>query len=710
MNAPSAIIIALRTGRRFAQALVLLALLGAFLPSLTAQAPPPKLTVTPTPSTLIRAVTAVNDTVGARFRLSFVDPATNQEALQKGVKSQTYVITFGDTPKDGGLIDNVILKTTKGNVRLSPRTLTGGGFTLTVNSASQWTITGASGSLLPREIDIIGGFSNPGPKTVTLQASVTPLSSGQASTDQGKAIGTIVPQGSETLFLQDVRSGSVATDPVGTDPKMPLLVVAGPNRLGNIIFGMIGPDTAANVKYDWTIKRFSDPVRSGVFPQPSSATELAPYVKQLEDLGRATYTLTVTKTVGGKPVPFNRKIDFRILAVELNIQGVPPADKREPGAFIPLNGGNVNGSKATFGVPEKYDFEMNPLPKASLLVKATFVVGEEGSPPQGITGYRLSAANTGRARIRIWDTPTKQNEIVLPKQFGPNDLKAGSSIWLEGVREGAAEREITLTFEMLRGTQVLASDISLITVTPVLQQLAIVPTGGNTGADLTFDIQAGGLFLDCAAKDPKHVAMTLASLALRKNVPGDLKFVQWTRNNNNLDKGFGADLGGGDKRKWDFEGKNAGQWLLDSDKMSLPFYTAGEEPGKTKRPDAIRVLADDSPRLPVGPNRVLITSVLPDKGKTTQVDVTFEYTTFAVWRFPDGSIYFLGETTWNVRFAGALKPDEKSDLRYSFAPAPSNKNMGNDKVFGRSNDRHLDPKQPLAVKEPIANDAKAAWR
>jgi hypothetical protein len=453
-------------------------------------------------------------------------------------------------------------------------------------------------------------------------------------------------------------------------------------------------------------------VRDGVF-------NLDKGFRMIEEvLDRGEYSLLLMKKVDGKEVKFSRRIDFRILAVELNIAGVPAKEKEEPGAFIPLNGENVNKSKTTFGIPEKYDFEVNPLPKASLLVQAKFLVGEEGAPPKGITGFRLRVENRGRARIRVWDTPTKQNEVKLPKDWTLKELP--SEIWIEGVREGAAEREVLLTFEMLRGTQVLCSDATAITVTPILRELLIATTGKNVAPDLEFDQDLKGLVLDSNAKDPKHTAMTLDAVADARNLNGKLKFVQFTRNVNNLAGGFGADLGGGDKRKWDWGLNKAGKWLLDSQKGAPPFFISGEEPGKTKLPTTKRVLAEDSPELPVGENIKKTDPILPAAGKSTEVDVTFEFATFAVWEFPDGTVYFLGAADWNIRYAGTLMPNPKNKLGFDYIPAPAdpktkldkNKNTGNNGKFIRDNDSHLNPNKPLfiSLNEPLAGDAAPNWR
>ncbi|MBY0527383.1 MAG: hypothetical protein K2R98_28565 [Gemmataceae bacterium] len=663
---------------------------------MTAQAPAPGLHVMAVPPTLIRLVTCVNDTVGARFRLRFDDPTVNDEAINKGVKAQKYVIAFGDKADDGGAIDNVILKTAKGDVLLWRNQLAKDGFTLTMDSASQWTIKGAAGTPLPREIDVIGGFSKAGTNTVTLRAEVTPLGAAAAAMGQAQAVGVIVSE--ETLFLRDLGSTNFSVDP--PRPTDAVLVCADANRNGGIYFGTVCADMRKNVEYDWSIGRPVAAIREGVFNLKKG------YTATEEKLRPGVYTLVLKKKVDGKVQDFTRQIDFRVVSVELNVQGVPANDKRRPGAYIPLNGGNVNKSKTTFGIPDKYDFEVSPLPKASRLFKAALSI-TAGILPKNVT-VRLDVANEGRARIRVWDTPKKDNEIVLPKDWDAG--KVPDTVWIEGVKEGAAERETMLSLQLVRDKNVLCSDTTAITVTPVLEVLRMVASK-NSAPDLRFNARIGGPILDSQAGNPDFVTMTLAARALRTNLGGELRFVQFTRNVNNLKDGFGADLGGGDRRKWDFEKASAGKWLLDSKRGDVPFFATGEEHPNTTR-DFDRVLAEDSPALPVGQTRAKTRSVLPDKGKKTEIDVSFEFTTFAVWQFSDGTVYFLGEANWNIRFAGVLTPDPdpKSELGYKYAKGEKNKNTGSGDMFRRNNDRHLDPKGSMVVKEPVANDADPNWR
>lgn len=126
------------------------------------------------------------------------------------------------------------------------------------------------------------------------------------------------------------------------------------------------------------------------------------------------------------------------MKIELVMDGVANNQKLNPGGFVPLNADNDNGSVVTNRIPAVRDFAVHPIPDEDDLVKVAIYAN--AAPSSGIFALRVS--NHGKARIRLWDTATKQNKII-PGHF----RHLPTQIYVEGVQEGAAEREIDLTVE-----------------------------------------------------------------------------------------------------------------------------------------------------------------------------------------------------------------------------------------------------------------------
>ncbi|HEY7428204.1 MAG TPA: hypothetical protein VH682_28480 [Gemmataceae bacterium] len=110
----------------------------------------------------------------------------------------------------------------------------------------------------------------------------------------------------------------------------------------------------------------------------------------------------------------------------------------------------------------------------------------------------------------------------------------------------------------------------------------------------------------------------------------------------------------------------------------------------------------DSPALAL--NRV--TNVLPGVGNTSTIDVTYSYVTYATIAFDDGSLYFLGQQPWNVRFTGAMTQPQNN--KYTFTPAKGDVNTPSGPfVAGVRNNAN-----PVSIGPVYGNSAQAAlgWR
>lgn len=153
----------------------------------------------------------------------------------------------------------------------------------------------------------------------------------------------------------------------------------------------------------------------------------------------------------------------------------------------------------------------------------------------------------------------------------------------------------------------------------------------------------------------------------------------------------------GSERLWDFAAPNAGQFLIDSENAGvIPFYELNEI--RTVVGNTETVTNEDNPALPLGGP---INSVLPAPGDTTQIDVSYDFETFATWEFSDGTVYFLGKTTWNARYAGSVSRPVGGG-NPSFSKSENNNNNGSIS-FSRSNSN------PPATSAPVAEDGNSGW-
>jgi hypothetical protein len=150
----------------------------------------------------------------------------------------------------------------------------------------------------------------------------------------------------------------------------------------------------------------------------------------------------------------------------------------------------------------------------------------------------------------------------------------------------------------------------------------------------------------------------------------------------------------GTERLWDFAAPYAGQFLIDAENTgAIPFYQLNEI--RTVVGNTETVKNEDSPVLPLGGP---INSVLPAAGETTEIDVSYDFETFATWKFTDGTVYFLGKTTWNARYAGSVSRPVGGG-NPSFSKSGYNGNNGGIS-FSRSNSN------PAATSAPVANEGQ----
>jgi len=379
--------------------------------------------------------------------------------------------------------------------------------------------------------------------------------------------------------------------------------------------------------------------------------------------------------------------------IDIAMEGVDDGEEETVGGFVLINADNDRSEeKEKPLIPEIRDFEVDEtIEKEDDLVKITLTHALPGNP----TGtFKLSVMQTGRAQIKVWESEKKgNNPVVLPKTFQLNQLP--KILFVEGIKEGKAARTVMLIFEFIENNKVICSDKLNITVTPVLVDLKITgfgqPEESVVGDQFAISSSVGG-----KAAGTLSATMIIGPKSKSKGSPQHVQTAGWL---NNLKGGFGAKRGDGMNFKHEFIPKHAGMQLIDSkNKGEIPFYNLGK---MTEPKDNMFVITHtDSPNLVL---ERFGTQILPFRNaqKQTEIDVSADFTTHAVWEFEDGTIYFLGKTKWSIRFAGIVKKIGVGDFAFT---ATEGKN-GNNSSTGFTRTNAL----AATLKKPVANDGGAKW-
>jgi hypothetical protein len=157
---------------------------------------------------------------------------------------------------------------------------------------------------------------------------------------------------------------------------------------------------------------------------------------------------------------------------ELVLDGVNGKRKLEPGAFVPINGNNDNGSSVIKGFAITRDYQIvSPLEKADPDLKKLKIL----APSNGLTGWTfcfdiVSSLTSGD--IRIWTDAKKTSRISLPHNFAANELPA--TVYVEGVHESYESKDIMLKLDLIHGTKIVPVDKVMVSVSPVLHAIEVL--------------------------------------------------------------------------------------------------------------------------------------------------------------------------------------------------------------------------------------------
>ena len=98
--------------------------------------------------------------------------------------------------------------------------------------------------------------------------------------------------------------------------------------------------------------------------------------------------------------------------------------------------------------------------------------------PAESRSYRIRVIESGEGRIKLWDTQTKQNQLVLTNgeiTFTPENLP--SELFVEGTENSAVLRDLEIILEHVPDGQapVCSSDSVKLSVTPVVSSFTVTP-------------------------------------------------------------------------------------------------------------------------------------------------------------------------------------------------------------------------------------------
>jgi hypothetical protein len=421
---------------------------------------------------------------------------------------------------------------------------------------------------------------------------------------------------------------------------------------------------------------------------------------------------------------------------EIEITGVDPTKKLNPGGYVQVNANNDNGSQLLYadlktvvpaggyGIPKMRDFDpanvklVKPDPDLVQIPLTTNNLKAGG--PENIV---LSVAIVGRAKVQTWNTWTKNTQVNTPTNWTLATMLP--QVYVEGLLESDALQQVTLQLQILNKGKVVATDKCVLTVTPVLQDLmvkvAVIPVGMPNAGQNAFPDQFldpnFGLEVSSGASELAPGVQPIAENATAQwnAVRGGLRFIQTASQVNNLAGATGASLG---PRTWDFAvpKQTLVDCLANANGGPNPFYTANEAGPNVNGGVATNSITD-APFLPLtaGPivpatgQNLFLNSVLPGAGQKTNIDVTYNFVTYATVAFQDnpaggGSIWCLGQQSWNVHYAGQVTPANGGGFNYAAAAGNANNGSG---VFGPAVRNNANP---TAIGPTMTLTGGAGWR
>ena len=319
--------------------------------------------------------------------------------------------------------------------------------------------------------------------------------------------------------------------------------------------------------------------------------------------------------------------------------------------YIPIDGGNVNGSAYTMVSGQSTHFPTTPDSNATNLpADDGQLVHLLASLPTDVgAGWQaqLTVQNNGRGRVKFWKDRRKQNEFMVGTPVALSSFP--KDLYVEGTVPGAAQQEIVLKLQIIIGSQTVDANSIKLTVTPIITNYQAYAVFNDSPV---YSPVLGQPFLFSGASNGIDENILVSATVFHKNILGRLQHIQ------TLAIGF---LGGraaaiypGDPATtsplhtyiWQYAPPSDGRTLVDlSDDSNFPYYKLDASPLQSG--DTAVVSIEDNPS-------ASLQAIKPTGSQISVLDMTWAFTDYAVWVYPDGTAYPLGQTTWSVRWAGKL--------------------------------------------------------
>jgi hypothetical protein len=385
------------------------------------------------------------------------------------------------------------------------------------------------------------------------------------------------------------------------------------------------------------------------------------------------YTLQMPDpTEEAAPARWQANTQQTLLPVDLKIaqsqstpdQFVLESDEEAVGGFIPINADNDNGSDfieengVSTGFPETRDFEAGHTPNEDDMVKISI------SLPTGVQGLqaklKIGQILESRAEIKLWKDQEKLDAFTLD-QYQAADVFP-EHLWIEGIKEGDTERELTLILELKIGLLETEADKIKLTVTPVVKNFF-------TYTDDVPSLISNVIISSASDFWPIRTRVEMVDV----NLGGTPEFVQTL----SMADGIAANLYSStgtllNSWQYDFAPPHNDKTLTDCTQEAYPIYHQIPLP---EIPNPYQPNYDETGlRIAEITDRpqVAIQDVVGLADQATEVDHQWNFNSYAVWKFSDGSIYTLSYTVWNIRWNYELDGRAAPGDSYTGSSLPNN--------------------------------------
>jgi hypothetical protein len=307
---------------------------------------------------------------------------------------------------------------------------------------------------------------------------------------------------------------------------------------------------------------------------------------------------------------------------------------------------------------------------------------------------KLVVVETGRANIKIWKDRKKTQLFTIHEWVSFSDLP--EDLYVEGVKEGAAEREIDLKLLIKVGGVTVESDTVKITVTPVLENFV---ASAKRAQPVVFS-QAGGYLRIVSGPGDFNIKVT--SFIKHRNMPGQPQTIQTIKiesPSNIAAKLYEISEPDRPIQTWayDFKTPHQGERVVDSFSEDNPIYSTNNTSYEL---GLVRHEILDNPAFSFN-------EVSGALSQFTDIDLTWLFDDYAVWQFSDGSLYALGKTNWSVRWKARFSRASNDPLVYTWgelSPLSSNNTATS---FTRDNTR---PEINLPTATDALNSGNGGWQ